>query len=1173
MASTLVSPEPIAPRLQSMECIPESPPTANRAEIIVWSALREAFGDDEGALYFRCPIIEPEKRGRHEPDIVLILPEVGVFILECKGCTADQIERIDGSTWWMREDWYRRRERPLEQLDRQTYAFRDAVLHPIQLEKKIPVHRRIALPFVEAAEWERRGFEHLSVTERILTKGDLASAALREHFRAVGTSMRQDEYEAIRNRLGAQSSGHRRSTGDGTVRVVRYDGAPPSAEDIVDIVGAASVEEIRASGAFTYLVATVSLEMRRSDEGLAPVHQMGVPNGAGEERAQMVFHKVLRHFLRQRDIHVLSRFLARTKLGRSMRSVAETDHKFDQLRRDVYEWEEVMKDLAARGILLDKGIPSSIEESIVNPSLLSVVEELQTHYYDRLPDGSPPFEKAARAFLDYEYDPSPTIIMEGFSFLRPLQEHYIERCLDSNANVILIHAYRDKQAYGFRAMQDTYDLSFLDEVGAETYQTPFRTEDTDLDVLKRFLFAGSSPKQSFRDDGSVVLMKCEHRREEVQECVRSIRELLVERAGDETFEVRDVIVVARDRDEYRQLLVDEAEIQAREDDPDCIPRPLFREPPRKLLLTPVGRFILTLFEVFEDGTFKMEPQQFASFLGSGLLGPKVRKTTDRFADVTEQFFAHARRLDEWKHRLEKLDMAIRTEHRVARLPSERVTEDDVRVWREALDTVCTLGNRLFDDERHTIQDLLRRLQSELNTLAEENLLEQERELLKRIKKLLDELQQEPSPIEISMDELGDAIGGLLQERDQYEQDQEEERARREGRVVITGPKGVDGSSQKMLYYLSVDDRHVPKPYSEPWPYGENDLSSHTEQERYLFLAVVRATQQKLQLFYPQVDNDRRNEPSIFLEDVRNIWSPDRPEFQTPRRGEESALDGAESDSDEDEEKAAVEVPAPRDEYPLELIMHATLCPYRYKIEELDSSTRTYRSDWQLPFAVQGLALERTFDKMIGSTIAPTRNSDGGYAEDIFEWFESARREIWGDVKSLVPGFRAVDWVSVERGVLKTFGNIAQHFGQSTFPLRIEQAEPSSITVNVEDRTYIVDATPNFIIRQGEIPRPFDTDLVHQEWLLPRGEDNRSTGKTEVEVFQEWAEIIRAAYRYNHYTGNPPRDVREDYMEAQSLLRECITAIERHGFPKKDGDHCKYCSARAECLGISLDRDA
>lgn len=1164
-----------------MEYIPEIPPTANRGENFVWSALREAFGDDKGALYFRCPIIEPEERGRHEPDIILILPEMGVFVLECKGCVADQVERIDGSTWWMREDWYRRQERPLEQLDRQIYAFRNAVLCPAQLEKKIPVHRRIALPFVEAAEWERRGFEHLSVTERILTRDDFASTALREHFRAAGTSMRQDEYEAIRDRLGAQSSGHRRGPGGGAVRVVHYDGAPPSAEDIVDIVGASSVEGIRTSGAFTYLVATVSLEMRRSDDGLAPVHQIGVAKGEGEEHAQMVFHKVLRHFLRQRDINVLSRFLARTKLGRSMRSVAETDHKFEQLRRDIYEWEEVMKDLAARGILLSDSIPSSIEESIVNPSLLSVIEQLQTKYYDRLPDGSPPFEKAARAFLDHEYDPSPTIIMEGFSFLRPLQEHYIERCLDSNANVILIHAFRDKQSYGFRAMQDTYDISFLGEVEAETYPTSFKTEDTDLGVLKKFLFADSSPKQLFRDDGSVVLTKCEHRREEVQECVRSIRELLVERADDETFKIRDVIVVARDRDEYRQLLVDEAEIQAQEDDPDCIPRPLFREPPRKLLLTPVGRFILTLFEVFEDGTFEMEPQQFASFLSSGLLGPEVRKTADRFADVTEQFFAHAERLDEWKKRLERLDASIETKHRISRLPSERVTEEDVRIWREALGTVCTLGNRLFDDERHTIQDLLRRLQRELDTLAEENLLEQERELLRRIKALLDELQQEPSPIEISMDELGDAIGGLLQERDQYGQDQEEERARREGRVVITGPKGVDGSSQKILFYLSVDDRHVPKPYSEPWPYGENNLSSHTEQERYLFLAVVRATQQKLLLFYPQVDNDRRNEPSIFLEDVRNIWSSDRPESQTPKREEEYTLDGAESESDEGEEKAAIDVPAPRDKYPLELIMHATLCPYRYKIEELDSSTRTYRSDWQLPFVAQAFVLERTLEQMTGRSISPDQNSNQDYKVQIFEWFDAALREVLDtdrnrvrdDIQCLFPGFRFVDWISVERGVRKALSSKAKHFGKRTFSLHIERGSKSSIDVPVENRLCTVDATPNFVIRQGKIPRPFDTDLVHQEWLLPRG-GGRSARDRDARVFKAWSEIIKRAYQFNHFSGRSPSSkVRGEYQEAQGWLANLIGRLEQRGFPKKDGDHCKYCSARAECLGISLDRDA
>jgi hypothetical protein len=210
--------------------------------------------------------------------------------------------------------------------------------------------------------------------------------------------------------------------------------------------------------------------------------------------------------------------------------------------------------------------------------------------------------------------------------------------------------------------------------------------------------------------------------------------------------------------------------------------------------------------------------------------------------------------------------------------------------------------------------------------------------------------------------------------------------------------------------------------------------------------------------------------------------------------------------------------------------------------------------------------------MVGSSIAPTGNPSDDYGERIFKWFDAARKEVWEEVKGLVPGFRPVDWVSVERGARKTFWDIGQHFGKKTFLLHIEEAGESFITVNVDNRTYIVDATPNFVIRQGRIPRPFDTDLVHQEWLLPRGEDNRSTEGAEVQIFQEWASIIRAAYRYNHYTGDPPDTVQDDYVEAQSRLRERIEVIERHGFPKEAGKHCRYCSARAECLGISLDRD-
>ena len=42
---------------------------------------------------------------------------------------------------------------------------------------------------------------------------------------------------------------------------------------------------------------------------------------------------------------------------------------------------------------------------------------------------------------------------------------------------------------------------------------------------------------------------------------------------------------------------------------------------------------------------------------------------------------------------------------------------------------------------------------------------------------------------------------------------------------------------------------------------------------------------------------------------------------------------------------------------------------------------------------------------------------------------------------------------------------------------------------------------------------------------------------------------------------------QDYAEVQEQLRHWLPLVEAGHYPKNPGDHCSYCPARGECLGL------
>jgi len=191
----------------SASSVSESDPGAE-AELEAWDSLRRVFDSSEdGILYHQYPIIEKGgERFDSKPDFVLLHRRHGLAILECKGYTIDQIDRIEGDTWYL-QGISQRTATPLEQARQQGYHLRSYFQRERELQDDrgrsvVSMTPIVLLPNVERSEWEERGFGGPS-EPRIITGDEMGEVALREHLDNYlpEDSLDSDQYRAARGVL------------------------------------------------------------------------------------------------------------------------------------------------------------------------------------------------------------------------------------------------------------------------------------------------------------------------------------------------------------------------------------------------------------------------------------------------------------------------------------------------------------------------------------------------------------------------------------------------------------------------------------------------------------------------------------------------------------------------------------------------------------------------------------------------------------------------------------------------------------------------------------------------------------------------------------------------------------------------------------------------------------
>jgi hypothetical protein len=1132
-----------------MEFITAVKAERNLGQDTLWTSVQVAFPNEEGIAFLSYPIYRQDGLLLHTPDVLLILRRYGIFILESKGCHIEQIRSIEGPRWSM-QGWHSDAESPVEQVNQQMFALKDILERNAAIAGMLRINARVALPLVRESDWHQRGFDKNAAAGNVICQEGCTPQQLRNLVEACHQRYPQQQLDETQWAILLQQFQGTTSIEHDKLPVIRYvySESPPTAEVIAERLNITLNSLPESQSTFTYVTATAALAARRKREGFGQRHQVDPrsrPNDPNAGQPHLVFHNVLRVLL---NTQVLTRAEEQTLVTRAAHVVAnENAAAAAALRRDVFAWRDALREFDERGFDLRNGLPAEVANRIVHPGVAHVLVQLQKEYR-RLQDieEKKPFEAAARAFLEYSFRPTPLIVMEGFSRFTPLQLLFIDRCLHHGARVVFIHPYSAEQALGFEAIHSTYANWWKEP--PVTIQTPTFDSPESLVTLKTRLF---SHRGNFTppNDGAVLAEAYAHRNREVAACVQRVNDYLKEGR-----EARDITIISRDPAGYNPLILEEAELHGIAD--------RFAIPPRNLLLTPLGRCVLTLYNVWQDSAIDLSADAFETILASGWLGSKAQASADAFAMATPQLFARCHSYEDWITVLQVLeDASLRIN---SRLPIASVSKETCRLWRVILNQVVQLCRNLFSAGHQSIGRHIRLLLDELEQLNPQSIRDAERQVLVRLEEVLLPLTEGAS-IGMTAKEFGTILANLGYEDADEVEDQPQQ-------VAVTSPEGIDGTERRIVFYLGADDRSLPRPYSDPWPLYENQLDAHITQERYLFLAVARAATERLHLSYSLVANSEACRPSLYLEEATSLIN-----LSISQDVEESVGSATAHDVQ----------PAPigavwRPRYILHEIAHFFLCPYRYHLERLDPKARRYHLAWQVPFIAKAIWLRHTLGLMCKREIQAPRPSE--FLTMALEHMNSSERRV----RSLFSGLRDLDWLSVRRDVEHELTwQLTKRFSDTTHPFRvtINEAPQTTYEIPIGDRHITVTAPADYVFQVGRFNYPYVTDTRDEEWLrYGSGEPNNNEplapsadlGIIRVEGLDLFESLYDAMTWWNRgMTRALWRELKPSDPEATNKydafsedIQARIPVLQAGLYPKNPGHHCFYCPVRGECLGLN-----
>ena len=106
-----------------MEFYPDNIVDAYNAEKAVWQQVKFVFMDDPGMAFHRYQLFDRYGNLEREIDILIVHRQLGLWVIECKGCYISNLESINGAEWRMK-NWHKDREMPVIQAQDQMFALK-----------------------------------------------------------------------------------------------------------------------------------------------------------------------------------------------------------------------------------------------------------------------------------------------------------------------------------------------------------------------------------------------------------------------------------------------------------------------------------------------------------------------------------------------------------------------------------------------------------------------------------------------------------------------------------------------------------------------------------------------------------------------------------------------------------------------------------------------------------------------------------------------------------------------------------------------------------------------------------------------------------------------------------------------------------------------------------------
>ncbi|ERM19684.1 hypothetical protein [Brevibacillus laterosporus] len=932
-------------------------------------------------------------------------------------------------------------------------------------------------------------------------------------------------------------------------------------------------QELIAGRSYLYITATKALAHERKE--------LITETQIWDDKRCVLFSDFVQGSLKQAGVKFATRGEEKTFLKRALKEVAADDTLLhDLFNKDTNSFLRVFYDLATQGIdLRYTSLPQEKLDCLVNPELGTHLIAIHNAFHNEMEAKNRMlFESAARKFLLNEFAPESVVVMEGFTFFTELQKLFIQICLNKNIQLYFVVPLNPNQPKGFAIISDTYSL--VPNIINKALQTPPNSEKEDLNFLQKNLFSDNTVNYS-GDISSIILKKYPNRDREMLACIDQLQVWF----ADKTYKPDDVVIVMRRSkefiDRFRDHLAMSPLLFYSDTSSEPIPVTLSIQP-RLLLLTPVGRFVLTLYRIWEDGNLKLTMDELETILASGWLGPRLQDSASLFRSVKHQFFSNCETKEQWNLVLERLIQEHKTQYK--RLPLYLLELDHhmLAKWKEVVSLLESACVRLFVRGQKTIASHIELLQAEMKKLLPKRLRREEQEVLEQIQQVFEELGSYYS-IDITSSEFGEAIHALTRGTTEQEEEEDEDNDKHSNEdyvLRIVTPETLDGLNKPAVLYVAVDSQHSPVLYSESWPFYEDKRENHMMKERYMFLTVIRSAREKLWLSYSSKDGERAFQKSVYLGEIERLMN---------KPIEVSSIF---DQIDVSLAKVPPVFPPPpaarRKRYELNELAHYGLCPLRYRLELLHPEAMVYRTEWQLNIVAQGIWLDKIYTNLaqyIGEwPNQRSLRSDGEKIAGLYRFLFEAKQRVKEQVTGLFPTFDSKTWVAVERQVEDQLQFHASKRG--LYPVRIIDGgrEEFDVTLPSDDNKLISFTVPNYL-NAGILTIPLlDYEQCH-EWLLNGTLKKQDEPRTQafmmkeidgVEVFETlyeavswWRLTIQAhvlekfQYRDKDFT----RKILSHKDPSEEQLANWIIAIEQNKFPKHAGKHCTTCPVRMECLGI------